>query len=138
MPVIFQKMISRHDLIRNRSVLYVFGDNLQRKGFGGQAAQMRGEPNAVGIATKLSPQYFFTESEADVRAQNRHIDKDMEPLFAHVKQGGIVVWPADGIGTGLAQLDIQSPSTFEYLKGKLAALLLYADQFDPYKRPTEA
>ena len=35
--IIFQKMIYREDLIRNRSVIYVFGDNDLRIGKGGQA-----------------------------------------------------------------------------------------------------
>lgn len=45
----------------------LFGDNLERRGFGGQAASMRGEPNAIGIPTKKSPTYkdeaFFSDDE---------------------------------------------------------------------------
>jgi hypothetical protein len=131
MPVIFQKMVDREDLVRNRDlgVLYVFGDNVQRVGFGGQARAMRGEKNAVGVATKYSPRDCFGEDPAQVEAQNRIIDEDMKPLFAHVKTGGIVVWPADGIGTGLADLPNKSPSSFAYLNQKLAALLKAADAF---------
>lgn len=136
MPVIFQKMVDREDLIRNRElgVLYVFGDNVQRVGFGGQARAMRGEKNAVGVATKYSPKRCFGETPAEVEAQNRIIDDDMKVLFDHVKTGGIVVWPADGIGTGLADLPNASPSTFAYLHQKLAALLKTADLFDT-RRP---
>ena len=53
--IIYQKFIYRSDLKANPSVLYLFGDNLQRVGLGGQAKEMRGEPNAVGIATKKAP-----------------------------------------------------------------------------------
>lgn len=134
MPVLFQKMVDREDLRRNAQVLYVFGDNVQRVGFGGQARSMRGERNSVGVATKYSPRHCFGEDPAEVEAQNRIIDKDMKPLFEKVKQGGIVVWPTDGIGTGLADLPRVAPSTFAYLNQKLAALLKVADMFD--REPT--
>ena len=37
------------------TTVFVFGDNMERCGFGGQAAAMRGEPNAVGVPTKWAP-----------------------------------------------------------------------------------
>lgn len=129
MPVIFQKMVDREDLIRNRRVLYVFGDNVERRGMGGQARAMRGEPNAVGVATKFSPSAFFSEDPGDVATQNRIIDEDMKRLFEKVKAGGVVIWPADGIGTERAELAVRSPSTWDHLQQKLAALLKTADLF---------
>ena len=36
----------------NPRAIYVFGDNLLRKGLGGQAKEMRGEPNTLGIVSK--------------------------------------------------------------------------------------
>lgn len=123
MPVLFQKIIKRADLIRNPQVLYVFGDNVARKGLGGQAAEMRHEGNAVGVATKYSPNSPFVEQHLATIAQKRIIDEDMKPLFDHVTKGGIVIWPTDGIGTGLAQLPQLAPTTFEYLEAKLAALI---------------
>ncbi len=126
--VIFQKIIKREDLRRNYAsgypILYVFGDNIKRVGFGGQAAEMRGEPNAVGVATLYAPGIPFTEDVASIYSQKRVLDTDMKPLFDHVKGGGIVIWPADGIGTGLARMQICSPTTFEYLEEKLAALIV--------------
>lgn len=130
MPVVFQKIIDRQDLVRNRNVLYVFGDNMLRKGYGGQARAMRGESNAVGVATKLSPGAYFGDDPLEVQAQCRMIDEDMKRLFDKVKRGGVVVWPADGIGTGLAEMPTRAPRTFHYLNQKLAALLKAADLFD--------
>lgn len=123
MPVLFQKIIRREDLRRNPDVLYVFGDNMMRKGMGGQAGAMRGEPNAVGVVTKTSPSQCFSPMTADVLAQKRQIDRDMSPLYAHVNKGGVVVWPSDGIGTGLADLENKSPETFDYIKSKLRGLI---------------
>ena len=53
--VIYQHRIYRSDLVENRECFYVFGDNLRREGLGGQAGEMRGEPNAIGVATKHAP-----------------------------------------------------------------------------------
>lgn len=123
MPVIFQKVVRRSDLRRNPNVLYVFGDNVARVGTGGQAAQMRGEKNAVGVRTKYTPSQYYVEAPAETIAQKRMIDEDMKRLFAHVNGGGVVIWPEDGIGTGRARLQVLAPSTFEYLQDKLRALI---------------
>jgi hypothetical protein len=130
MPLIFQKVYKRDDARRNPEVLYVFGDNVRRVGLGGQAREMRQEPNAVGVATKVSPYECFGDKPEEIIAQNRIIDIDMKPLFDHLKNGGIVVWPTDGIGTGLAGLPVYAPMTFEYIQQKLAALIRVAKLFD--------
>ena len=44
------------DARRHRDRLFVFGDNDARRGLAGQAA-IRGEPNAIGLATKRSPSH---------------------------------------------------------------------------------
>ncbi|AXQ69240.1 hypothetical protein HOU02_gp485 [Caulobacter phage CcrBL9] len=125
MPVIFQKIIKREDARRNPYLLYAFGDNVARKGYGGQAAELRGEPNAVGIRTKYTPgEMYFVEAPLETEAQKKMIDQDMRRLFKHVQQGGIVVWPADGVGTNRARMAITAPTTFEYLQTKLEALIL--------------
>lgn len=123
MPVVFQKLVRREDLRRNPEVLYVFGDNVERKGMGGQAGAMRGEPNAVGVPTKYSAALCFNDDPADAAEQKRIIDTNMSVLFQHVSRGGVVIWPSDGIGTGLADLENKSPDTFDYLKAKLSGLL---------------
>ena len=57
MKLFVQKWIARADLKQNQDRIYLFGDNVERVGHGGQAKEMRGEPNAIGIATKLKPEY---------------------------------------------------------------------------------
>lgn len=134
MPVLFQKMYYREDARRNPGVLYVFGDNTIRKGMGGQAGALRNEPNAVGVATKyqpsMHPDAFFGDKPEEIIAQQRIIDEDMKPLFEKVKAGGIVVWPTDGIGTGLSELPVRAPETFAYLEQKLAALIKTGIMYD--------
>lgn len=99
----------------NPSVLFVFGDNLARVGFGGQAGEARGCFNAIGIPTKISPsQYIFDE---DVYHDLNRIALPIVQAFAilrdHLRKGETIVWPKDGVGTGLARLNITAPLLFE-------------------------
>ena len=118
MPLRTQKMIYRHELQANPDTLYVFGDNLLRVGYGGQAGQMRGEPNAVGVATKKAPgmrdKDFFTDDEHPENVQS--IIRDFLPVLLHLQEGRDVVFPADGIGTGLSELPIRAPNTHAFIE----------------------
>lgn len=98
MPLLLQHRIYRADLRANPDVLYVFGDNEIRRGLGGQAAEMRGEPNAVGVATLRAPGVFWTETET--ARQCGVIDADLTPAFAALVAGRPVVFPLDGVGSG--------------------------------------
>ena len=120
MKIIKQHRIYRQDLKNNPDVLYLFGDNLVQKGFGGQAKEMRGEPNAIGIPTKKLPSMgsnsFFTDEEYLTNCEA--IDK----AFNRIKDAEVVVIPSDGLGTGLAMLDTKAPKTFAYLNKCLQKL----------------
>lgn len=119
MIIIRQKFISREDIKNNPTILYVFGDNLQRRGFGGQAKEMRGEKNSHGIATKRrmshgAPEDYFHDGEKDVEGL---LDTEFNNLIKKVyydKYQAIIV-PADGIGTGLACLKEYAPEALEYI-----------------------
>lgn len=119
------RFITREMVRANRDKLFIFGDNLERRGYGGQAAAMRGEPNAIGIPTKKSPTYkagaFFTDQEFD---KNRAaIDAAFTEVANTIPDSirGIVI-PSDGLGTGRAQLDKRAPRTFAYLQNRLDEL----------------
>lgn len=119
MKVERMKWITRAIVRANPDKAFLFGDNVQRVGFGGQAKEMRGEPNAFGIATKykalMGGDAFLTDD--DYLANCERIDSD----FRRLKRSGpqTVVIPADGLGTGLAELDKRAPKTFAYLQEKL-------------------
>ena len=121
MPLLRQAPnITRNAVRENRDVLFVFGDNMKRKGMGGQAAEMRGEPNAVGIPTKRAPAMnadaFFTD--ADLPAVQPAIDEAFDRLEAHIRRGGVVMWPLDGIGTGRAKLSQVAPAVANYIQDR--------------------
>lgn len=107
MPIVYRAWIERQMLRDEPEKLFVFGDNLARIGKGGQAKEMRGEPNAVGLPTKVSPSIYL--SDADLAKVARAIADDLARLTAHLNRGGTVVWPANGIGTGLAELEKRAP-----------------------------
>lgn len=111
--IIQQHRIYRQDLKNNPTIMFLFGDNLLRSGFGGQAAAMRGEPNAVGIATKCSPSVdegaFFSDDDYEANVQS--ILDDVMPVMRHIVKGGIVIIPSDGLGTGLSELETRAPKT---------------------------
>lgn len=119
-----RKFIRRADLRAEPDTLFVFGDNMARRGFGGQAKEMRGEPNAVGIPTKMLPAttpdaYFTDTSWFDVRPR---IDEAFDRLEQHLRRGGDVVFPTDGIGTGRAQLATRAPAIAAYILARQAHL----------------
>ena len=60
MKINYLNHIDRASVKKNRLFLFVFGDNDQRKGFGGLAKQVRGEPNSFGIRVKKEPKRDIT------------------------------------------------------------------------------
>lgn len=120
MPLLLQSRIHRADLIANPQALYVFGDNEERWGLGGQAREMRGESNAYGVATLKAPGLFWSEHGS--ARQCAVIDADLEPIILALQFKRLVIFPLDGIGTGLADLANRSPTTFAHLERRVAEL----------------
>lgn len=123
--VVRMDWITRSFIREHRDHIFLFGDNLAQRGFGGQAAQMRGEPNAVGIPTKKLPSNhegsFFTdrEFEQNKAAIDRAFDR-LRLISSTIEQ--IVVIPKDGLGTGRARLQTEAQRTFAYLQRRLKEL----------------
>lgn len=109
---------------RSPHVLFVFGDNQERVGMGGQAI-IRYAGNAVGIATKRSCGECMTGTLADFEA----VLRDIRNLEVMMKTRD-VLFPVDehgciSIGCGLADLPTKAPALyamisdwFESLPGK--------------------
>jgi hypothetical protein len=124
MPLIFINHITTSTIQTHRDWLFIFGDNEQRRGRGGQAAVCRGHLNALGVATKRSPAsspdaYW---SDADFARVTPIIDADLMPAFEHIRRGGTVVCPTAGIGTGLADLPNRAPAIFQYIRSRIIEL----------------
>lgn len=98
------KRYSVEDLRNNPNKIYIFGDNTEGWGKGGQAI-VRDEPNAFGISTKDSPTQFM--SDDNFEANKAKIDADIAAIKT---DGRPIVFPEDGIGTGRADLQNKAPS----------------------------
>lgn len=124
MPVLFQSLIKRDDLRENPEVLYVFGDNDQRRGYGGLAAAVRGELNAVGVRTKkapsMAPGSFYDESEWENHV--RDMAEDLLPVEEHLKAGKVVVFPIAPLGSGMAKLKECAPTAYDRLQSMITEL----------------
>ena len=132
-------MIYRSDLQANPDVLYIFGDNLDREGCGGQAGEMRGEPNAFGIATKRAishgyPQDYFFDTQKDaplvLQAEFDNLEKELKQFLrtpvgfisTNTRKWNAVVVPSDGLGTGLSKLPETAPKLLEYINQRIEGL----------------
>lgn len=113
LPIYYQHNILRQDLRRNPYTLFIFGDNTERVGLGGQARDMRHEPNAFGIATLWKPGAPFHESQ--YASATNAIMSDIENIEVYLHEFAMVCCPANGIGTGLARMMEYAPSIKRFL-----------------------
>lgn len=118
--IIYMKRYTRADLRANPDVWFVFGDNVAGVGYGGQAGEARGEPNAFGIMTKESPAKFFSDDQR--RAILPLLRYQFNLLHKRLTAGLPIVWPLDGIGTGLADMPNQCPLLWKDLNALCADL----------------
>ena len=126
MKKIYIDKITREDMKLHPNWLYLFGDNLEKVGMGGQAGEMRGEPNAQGIPTKIRPSMdsdaFFSD---DMFGQIKKFYDELFIIILAAFRAGkfeMLVIPSAGIGTGLARLKEKAPKIYEYLLLKLNEL----------------
>jgi len=117
MPIRYLGWITRQMVKAEPEARFVFGDNMLRLGYGGQAAAMRDEPNAIGVVTKkapdMSPQSFF--SDVDFDGCKAAIDEDLAKIWQALNEGRTVYAPRDGLGTGLSRLPFVAPLLYRYL-----------------------
>jgi hypothetical protein len=128
MLIEYRDWITRWDLKNEPDTIFLFGDNIEKHGYGGQAKEMRGEPNAVGIPTKFLASHdenaYFTDDEYEYNI--RKIDEAFETI---PKNANKIVIPKSGLGTGLAELNIRAPRTFAYLQNKIKGLVKKSDTY---------
>lgn len=124
MTLLYIKRYTRAYIQAHPDWLFVFGDNFERSGLGGQAGEARGEPNAIGIATKKAPHMaacaFLTDTDY------AHWFAIETPTFKRLmeasKAGCTIIWPLDGIGTGLARLERMAPDIWHEIETLRATL----------------
>lgn len=106
------------ELLRaNPDYIFVFGDNLQRTGKGGQAI-IRDEPNALGLATKcfpgMNPEHFFLDAMIEDEVNLLH---DIAKVYHRALTENVVIPFSTRVelGTGLSQLPERAPALYAIL-----------------------
>lgn len=127
------RIITREELQNNPTTIYLFGDNDMRKGLGGQAKEMRGEPNAVGISTKKiptnDPEAFKSDEELD--ENKRIVTADIDKVIEKWRSGSYTKVVIPTLGVGLAKLPEKAPETYAYLQKELKRLEKEISSFVP-------
>lgn len=95
-----EEIITRQYLIENPNHIFVFGDNLLRKGYGG-AAKLRDLPNTYGFITKKYPdnkdESFYTPDEYHDIYQ-----REIDALRGLMLVNKNVIYLISKLGAGLA------------------------------------
>jgi hypothetical protein len=129
------KLNYSRDLVRiNPTKVFIFGDNTERHGKGGQAC-IRGLSNTLGVATKVNPSEFFTEDNwhkyKDIIDADLDKVEKMLSLPTHVTGYDAVILPINFIGTGLSSLPTVCPSLMTYLMFRFNVFMnLYGVELD--------
>lgn len=95
----------------NPAKVFVFGDNLAGYGTAGQAC-IRKEPNAFGIPTKRYPSMAIGSFFSDSPCELEHVKNSLRHLYSLSKRYTIV-FPLNGVGTGLSKMPTESPNIYK-------------------------
>lgn len=107
MNIEYQKIYSYDEVLANPEKVYVFGDNLDKSGCGGQAV-IRYCHNAFGVPTKRYPSMHEGAFFKDKECERNHVLTALRELYT-IGKNRRLVFPVDGIGTGRARMKEKSP-----------------------------
>lgn len=127
MNIIVEKEYYTRKLVEeNPQNLYIFGENEAQQGsirIGGGQAVIRGLENTFGFCTKESIMDFW--SDMNYANNINKIEEDIKSLKAKSAFYENIVFPANGLGTGLSQCPKKCPRTFLYLSRRLLEVFGY-------------
>lgn len=124
--IIWHNFITRQLIREHPDDVWLFDDNVHHKGMmGGMALWWRGEPNCVGIPTKIYPHMdenaFWHDVDYDWAI--KIIDGLLAVAMLLAKDlGGNIIIPY-GLGRGLAELPKKSPKIWNHLQERLQELM---------------
>lgn len=128
------KRYSLEGVMKHLEWLFVFGDNEVHQGRRGQSI-IRGASNTVGVPTKkrstLQSDAFYRDTE--LKHNQDQIRRALQNIRQRLFTGRYtrLVFPSEGLGTGLARLATLAPKTYRFLIYELQkwAPSLYKDTF---------
>jgi hypothetical protein len=113
---VFKGFWGIEDVAKNPQKIYVYGDNDQRSGLGGQAI-IRNEPNTIGIRTKKKPSTdkgaYYTDKEFE--SNKKKILEDINKILDELLFGATIIFSEGGYGTDRAKLKEKAPKTYDFL-----------------------
>lgn len=130
-----KKFYNRQEVAENTDKVYLFGDNIKDAVDAANGnphipiktqAVIRGLDNAIGIPTKRNREHYadsyFGNTDDDFNLFKKGVDEAIAKARQAIAEGKQVIIPAEGIGTGAAQLQTKAPRLFEYLQTELNKL----------------
>ena len=107
----------------NPDLFFIFGDNMQRVGMGGQAI-IRQQPNILGVATKRDPGNGFMH---DCPFDMGQVMSDLMQVDKAIAEGKRVVVPITregriSLGCGLAELPYRAPLIYAMIEAWFRSL----------------
>lgn len=92
---------------------FVIGDNVLRRGNGGQAI-IRDCPASFGVVTKRLPGQYANSFFSDCETDRLLVEQDLLKLECLLQDNKdlIVYFPEHGIGTGLSEMPTRCPKLF--------------------------
>jgi hypothetical protein len=126
--IFFDGFWTCEDTKKNPKHLFIYGDNNLHDGKKGQSI-IRNEPNTHGIPTKRLPRNHSTAfySDDDYMDNCKQIDEAIKQIRNKLNTGeyDALVFPENGLGTGLSQLQEKAPLTFIFLNKSILNLFKY-------------
>ena len=112
------------DVMKSSNKFFVFGDNCERWGKGGQAI-IRDLKNTIGLRTKKKPDNLSSSFFNDLQYEDncKIILQDILTIKEKSLLDIDIVLSKNGYGTGLARMSEKSPETFNYLNSCLINFL---------------
>ena len=112
------------DVMKSSNKFFVFGDNCERWGKGGQAI-IRDLKNTIGLRTKKKPDNLSSSFFNDLQYEDncKIILQDILTIKEKNLLDIDIVLSKNGYGTGLARMSEKSPETFNYLNSCLINFL---------------
>ena len=119
---LFARFWNAKDCKESPESLFIFGDNDQGRGTGGQAV-IRNCGNSMGIPTKKFPSYnsqsYYTDQEYDTNCKK--ILDAVDRIIIDSAKYNELVFPLNGFGIGLSCLPEKAPKTLKYMNDLLEA-----------------
>ena len=84
-----------------KEVIFVFGDNLDRRGLGGQAAIARKVTNSYGFVTKKYPTHSPSDYYKPSEYSNKFIS-EIKKLKKEIEKNNDIIYLVPTLGNGLA------------------------------------